>query len=110
MREDSVWTKRVVAAIGRIADPAFQQRAWLGHGPEVASFLETYNTLYDQAFEDFLVQPEWEQTELPHAVRLEMIRLDQLLEAYQVPGRMRTYSPTLHGRRWFTKPNRSFKR
>lgn len=52
----------------------------------MASFLETYNTLYDQAFEDFLVQPEWEQTELPHAVRLEMIRLDQLLEAYQVPG------------------------
>ena len=88
MRENEVWANRVVAAIGRIADPAFQQRAWLGHGPEVASFLETYNTLYDQAFEDFLVQPEpeWEQTGLPHAVRREMIRLDQLLEAYQVAG------------------------
>lgn len=88
MRENEVWAKRVVAAIGRIADLAFQHRAWLGHGPEVASFLETYNTLYDQAFENFLVQtaPEWAQTGLPRAVRQEMIRLNQLLEAYQVVG------------------------
>ena len=76
----------MVAEIGRIADSAFQQRAWLGHGPEVASFLETYNTLYDRAFDDFLRQPDWEQTGLPHAVRQEMIQLDQMLEAYQVAG------------------------
>ena len=59
-----------------------------GHGPEVASSLETYNTPYDQTFEDFLAQPapEWEQTGLPRTVRQEMIRLDQMLEAYQVVG------------------------
>lgn len=88
MGENADWAKRVVSAIEEIADVAFQQRAWLTTGHEVSSFQETYCTLYDNAFADFLVQPEpeWKQTGLPHAVRREMMQLDQLLEAYQVAG------------------------
>ncbi|GAB3833364.1 hypothetical protein [Hymenobacter jeollabukensis] len=81
------WTERVVAAIGDVADLVFQQRAWLGTGPEISSFVETYCTLYDDnAFAAFLAQQAWPQTGLAPAVRQEMILLDQLLRAYQEPG------------------------
>jgi hypothetical protein len=87
MMDNASWTKRVVAAIEDVADMAFQQRAWLGAGPEMSSFVETYCTLYDDdGFDTFLAQPAWAQTELSDAVRQEMIRLDQLFQSYQEPG------------------------
>ena len=85
--ENVSWTKQVVAAIEDVADTAFQQRTWLGAGPEVSSFVETYCALYDDSgFACFLVQSDWKQTGLNNAVRQEMIRLDQLFKAYQEPG------------------------
>ena len=85
--ENASWTKRVVAAIGNMADRAFQQRAWLGAGPEMSSFVETYCTLYDDnGFETFLAQPSWEHTGLDAAVWQEMTLLDKLLQAYHEPG------------------------
>ncbi|RSK38432.1 SCO4402 family protein [Hymenobacter perfusus] len=87
MMEDASWTTRVVAAIKDVADTSFQQRAWLGAGPEMSSFVETYCTLYDDNnFDGFLAQPAWEETGLNDAVRQEMVRLDQLFQAYQEPG------------------------
>lgn len=87
MMKNASWTNRVVAAIEDVADTAFQQRAWLGAGPEMSSFVETYCTLYDDNnFDTFLTQPEWAQTGLSNAVRQEMVRLDQLFQAYQEPG------------------------
>jgi len=82
--ENASWTNQVVAAIGHVADMAFQQRTWLGPGPEMSSFVETYCTLYDD--NAFLAQPEWEQTGLNNAVRQEMIILDHLFKAYHEPG------------------------
>jgi len=87
MMENTSWTKRVVAAIKDVADTSFQQRAWLGAGPEMSSFVETCCTLYDDnGFDTFLAQPEWAQTGLKNAVRQEMVLLDQLFRAYQEPG------------------------
>ncbi|WP_303312183.1 hypothetical protein [Hymenobacter sp. BT730] len=86
MMENASWAKQVVRAISDVADTAFQQRAWMGAGPEMSSFVETYSTLYDDnAFDDFLAQPEWKLTGLNHAVRQEMVLLDQLFQAYQEP-------------------------
>lgn len=85
--ENASWTTRIVAAIQDVADMSFQQRAWLGAGPEVSSFVETYCTLYDDnEFDAFLAQSAWEQTGLNEVVRQEMRRLDQLFQAYQEPG------------------------
>jgi hypothetical protein len=85
--ENASWTKRVVAAIEDVADRAFQQRAWLGTGPEMSSFVETYCTLYDDnGFDAFLAQPVWEQTGLDATVRQEMALLDKLFQAYHEPG------------------------
>ena len=85
MMKNTSWAERVVAAIGDIADRGFQQRAWLGAGPEISSFVETYCTLYDQAFDTFLAQSDWEQTGLNNTVRQEMVVLDRLLQAYHEP-------------------------
>ncbi len=76
--------QQIYAAIRDIADLAFQHRAWLGTGPEVSSFSETYCTLYDDAF--FTKFLTWERhVDVSPASLQEMETLRRLIDAYGEP-------------------------
>ena len=48
------WKNLVIDSVSKIADGAYQERSWLGRGPEVSSPEECYSTLFDDyLFEDF---------------------------------------------------------
>lgn len=56
----SVWTKSIIETLKELSDSEFQQRVWIkGKGPEVSSFDEAINRLFDDFdFKGFLALPE----------------------------------------------------
>jgi hypothetical protein len=89
MTDYTSWKSRVLAAIGDISNLDFQRRAWLKRGPEVSSFAEVINNLYDDClFEDFLRHAEGNSGFISEESLNEMIILRDMINNYDEFGKV----------------------
>ena len=47
--DKEIWKNRIGQALTDMADIEFQRRAWMGHGPEISSFVEVVCGVFDDA-------------------------------------------------------------
>ena len=99
--ELATWKDNVLSVVKEISDETFQTRVWLrGEGPEVSSFEEAINRLFD----DYLVEDFIEEFRKEHGAAGWLDRLQDLrvaLDAYaDATPRQVSPSEVLSDPRW----------